>query len=276
MVLSTVAFSAMHAMIVAITRDLHPFQVAFFRNVFAILMFTPLFWQSGLSFLRTDRIWMHVLRASLNVVAMLMFFTGLAMTPIARVTALSFTAPLFMALLSVIIFRERMVSARWIALIAGFAGTMIVMRPDVAAWDVGALLVLASALIWAFTMVTIKALSRTDSSITITGYMAILLTLLSFGPALWVWTWPTQEQFLWLAVIGATGTLAQLSLAEALKRADATAVMPFDFLKLVWASLLGFMIFDQVPALPTWIGGAVIFGAGLLVIYHESGRQRRQ
>ncbi|MEM7775766.1 MAG: DMT family transporter [Pseudomonadota bacterium] len=269
MVASTVCFSTMHAAISFISSELHPFQIAFFRNFFGLLIFLPVVFRSGLGFLRTDRLGMHILRALLNVGAMLAFFSALAMTPIARVTALAFTAPLFMAILSVMFLNERLDATRIGATVLGFLGTAIVLRLDLVAIDIGAILVIGSAATWAVTMIVIKKLARTESSLTITGYMSILLSVLSFVPALLTWTWPSAFAWVMLVFIGVSGTIAQLALAESLKQADATAVMPFDFLKLVWAALLGYMLFAQAPDGSTWIGGALIFGAGIFVLYKE-------
>lgn len=269
MVLSTVCFSTMHAAISWATTDLHPFQVAFFRNLFGFCIFIPVFARSGLAVLHTNRLGLHALRSVLNVVAMLMFFSALAMTPIARVTALSFTAPLFMAVLSVVILRERIDPIRAFALLIGFGGALVIIRPGIIPLDVGALLTVASALIWAVTMLVIKRLSTTESSLTTTAYMVIWLSALSAIPALLVWSWPTWPVLLALAFIGIAGTFAQLLLAESLKQADGTVVMPFDFLKLVWASLLGVVLFGQIPDVLTWVGAVVIFAAGFLIIRSE-------
>lgn len=269
MIASTVCFSAMHAAISYLSSELHPFQIAFFRNFFGLLVFLPVVYRSGFGFLRTERFGMHMLRAILNVSAMLAFFTALSLTPIARVTALGFTAPLFMAVLSITFLGERLDWSRIAATLVGFLGTAIVLRIDLVAIDFGAMLVIVSAAIWAVTMIIIKKLGRTESSITITGYMSILLSLLSFGPALLFWTWPSGHAWGLLIVIGILGTLAQLLLAESLKQADATAVMPFDFLKLIWAAALGYLLFAQYPDVATWIGGAIIFASGIYVAYRE-------
>ena len=271
MVISTLCFSCMHALISFLSTELHPFQIAFCRNVFGLLIFMPVVMRSGVGFLRTERLSLHFLRSVMNVAAMLTFFTALSMTPIARVTALGFTAPLFMALLSVLILKERMDATRLLATVVGFLGTAIVLRIDQVSLDLGAVLVITSAAIWAMTMIVIKTLGKTESSLTITGYMVILLSLLSLGPAVAVWRWPEPLTWALLIAIGVLGTYAQLLLAESLKQADATAVMPFDFLKLVWASLLGYVLFAQAPGLSTWIGGAIIFAAGIFVAYRERG-----
>ncbi len=274
MTASTVAFSVMHAAIAYLSKDMHPFQVAFFRNLFGLLIFLPVVFRSGLGFLSTRRLPMHILRAALNVIAMLTFFTALSLTPIARVTALAFTAPLFMALLSVVFLRERLDATRILGTAVGFLGTAIVLRLDLVAVDLGAVLVVTSAAVWAVTMIVIKKLSITESSLTTTGYMSILLSLFSLPPAIYVWTWPSLPALALLVFLGITGTFGQLLLAESLKQADATAVMPFDFLKLVWASLLGFFLFQQAPGISTFVGGGLIFAASIFVAYRERRESR--
>ena len=119
-------------------------------------------------------------------------------------------------------------------------------------------------------MILIKFMTRTESSLTITGYMSILLSILSVGPALYVWRDPSLDAWMWMVFIGVIGTLAQLTLAESVKEADTGAVMPFDFLKLVWTALLGYYLFAEVPDMYTWIGAAIIFGSGSYIAYRES------
>jgi drug/metabolite transporter (DMT)-like permease len=274
MVISTVAFSSMHAAIVFVSKDLHPFQIAFFRNLFGLLIFIPVIRQSGLVLWRTDRVGMHILRSVLNVMAMLAFFTALTLTPLPRVTALSFTAPLFMALLAVLFLGERMYAFRWYALLLGFAGTLIILRPGVIPLEIGSLLVIGSAFIWSVTMVVIKKLSQTETSLTITGHMVLWLSLFSFIPALYVWQMPSVTGWLLLVFIGCCGTFAQLLLAEALKQADSTTVMPFDFLKLVWASLFGYFLFGQTSDAFVWIGAVLVFSAGMYVTWQERRRSK--
>lgn len=270
MVLASVCFSVMHALIRFLSSDLHPFQLAFFRNFFGVIVFLPVILRHGFGFLATQRLGMHVLRSALNICAMLSFFTAVSITPLARITALSFTSPIFMAVLAVLILGERVYMRRTLAIAGGFIGMLIVIRPGLAVVDTGSLLALFSAAVWAVAMIVIKMLSRTDSSLTITGYMTLLLSLFSFGPALMVWQHPTPEAWIWLVLMGVAGTFAQLMLAEAIKVADAGAVMPFDFLKMVWASLLGFWWFAEIPDAWTIVGAIVIFSSGTYLAYRES------
>jgi drug/metabolite transporter (DMT)-like permease len=269
MIASTLAFSAMHTAVRYLSAELPPIQIAFFRNFFGMIIFAPLVLRHGLGFLRTERFPMHLLRAGLNVLAMFAFFTALSLTPLARVNALAFSAPLFAAVLSVVLLGERFHVRRWSAIVVGFIGTMVILRPGIAAVDTGSLLVLLSAGLWGITMIVIRILGRTESSLTTTGYMNLLLSALSLGPALYVWEMPQGIAWFWLLVVGVTGTSAQLALAEALKVAETTVIMPFDFLKIVWAALFGFVLFAEVPGPFTFIGAAIIFTSTLYIAWRE-------
>ncbi len=275
MCVASVFFSAMHVLVRYVARDVPPLQIAFLRNIFGVIVFAPLLMSSGLAFLRTKRIGLHAVRGALNAVALLMFFTALSLTPVARVTALSFSAPLFTALLSVIFLGERFRIRRWAAIFVGFAGTLIILRPGMIPADTGSILVVGAALIWAVTMIVIKVLSRTESSFTITAYMNIFLSLFSLGPALWVWVAPPPEMWVWLVAIAVLGTIAQIALSQALKETEPTAVLPFDFLKLVWATLLGMWVFGELPDIITWIGALVVFASGFFIAYREHQERRR-
>ncbi len=270
MIASTVAFAGMHALIRYVSDDVHPFQIAFFRSFFGLVVFAPWIVRSGLGVFATQRLPLHVLRSAMNVVAMFMFFTSLSLSPLARVTALGFTAPIFAALMSVILLKERFRFRRWAALICGFAGTLVILRPGVLVIDLGSVLVLGSALIWGLTLIVIKMLGRTESSVTITAYMNLLLTVFAFVPTLFVWTTPSLEVWFWLLVIGISGTLAQVAIAEALRQADASTVMPFDFLKLIWAAFLGYFMFAETVDAFTWAGAAIVVGSTIYLAYREA------
>lgn len=271
---STVAFSIMHGLVRFVSDVLPPFQIAFFRNILGLLFVLPLLVRSRFAMLRTQRIGLHALRGAVNVGAMLMFFTALSMSPLAKVTALSFTAPIFLAVLAVVFLGERIRIYRWLAILVGFGGTLIILRPGFVAIDTGALLVTGAAALWAVAMVIIKVLSRTEATVTIVAYMGIFLGIFSIFPALWVWEPFGPVTFGWMVLIGLTGTIAQMTLSQALKETDPTALMPFDFLKLIWTALIGAWFFAELPDIYTWIGAAVIFASGLFIGIREKRAER--
>jgi len=208
MLLSTVLFATMHATVRHLSADIHPFEIAFFRNFFGLILLAPLMLRNGGALFHTRHLNWHLLRAGINLIAMLVFFYALSITPLATAQALGFTAPLFTTVLAVLILREQVRFRRWAAVVIGFIGVLIILRPGVQEVDLGSLLVLASAFIWATTMIIIKRLSNTDSPLTITAYVTLFLTILSLPPALWFWSWPQGEQWLWLGFAGVAGTMS--------------------------------------------------------------------
>lgn len=270
MLLSTLMFACMHAAIRQTTQQLPAVEVAFFRNVFGLVVIIPLLLRYGLGVFRTQRIGLHGLRALINAISMMTFFAGLSLTPIARATALSFTAPLFTALLSVLFLGEVIRWRRLTAILCGFIGALIILRPGLQGFDTGATLVIASSLLWSVAMIDIKLLARTETSLTITAYVTVLLIPLTLIPAVMVWQTPPVQTWGWLVFIGVIGTLGQIAVTEALKLADTTMLMPFDFLKLVWATALGILLFSELPDLLTWAGAAIVFGSSLYIAWRET------
>jgi len=200
---------------------------------------------------------------------MLAFFYSLSITPLAEVTALVFTAPIFATILAMLVFGERAGVLRWGAIVVGFLGAMVVVRPGFQEIGQGQILALFAAVVWGVCMVLIKSLGRTETSLTITVYMSLVMAPLSLIPALWVWQWPTVEQFAWLAMIGILGGIGQMAMAEALKVGETHVVMPIDFTRLIWISVIAYLAFAEVPGLYTWIGGAMIFAATAFIAWRE-------
>ena len=274
MLASTVFFAVMHACVRYISAEIHPFEVTFFRNLFGLLVLAPWFAIQGLEPLRTRRIGLHLARAGSNVVAMLMFFMALSLTPMVQVQALAFTAPLFTTVLAAFLLKETVRLRRWIAALVGFIGAMIIIRPGLEPVDTGSLLVLGSAMVWAFTMIIIKQLSRTDSAITITAYMVILMTPMSLAVAVFFWTWPTPIQLGWLAACGITGTLAQFLMAQAFRSADTSVVLPLDFMKVVWGAIIAWFWFSETVDLWTWVGAVIIFSGATYIAIRERSLEK--
>ena len=269
MCVSTVAFAVMHLAVRIASEELHPFQIAFFRNLFGLGFLVPVIIGSGWRQMQTKRIGLHAIRAVINIAAMLMFFTALSISPLAKVTALAFTAPIFAAVLSVLVLREVFRLRRWAAIAVSFVGMLVIIRPGYVEMDLGALLVIGSAMLWAVVMTIVKFLSRTESSVAIVAWMGIFLSVFSLPPALYVWQAPTVWAWTWLVFIGFAGSIAQVTLSQALKETDQTAVMPFDFLRLIWAALLAFWFLGEIPDEWTFVGAAVIFSASLYIAQRE-------
>jgi drug/metabolite transporter (DMT)-like permease len=270
MVLGTMMFAGMHTAIRYTTQQMPAAEVAFFRNLFGLVVIVPLLVRHGPGVFYTQKLGLHVLRSVLNVFSMLAFFLGLSLTPIARATALSFTAPLFTALLSALLLGEVFRWRRWTAIVCGFLGTLVILRPGFQALDLGALLIIGSSLLWGLAIIDIKILGRTESTLTITAYVTVLMIPMTLVPAIVVWQTPPLELWVWLVFIGVIGTLGQIVVTDALKLADMTVLMPLDFLKLVWATILGIVLFAEVPDTFTWIGAAIVFGSSFYIAWRET------
>jgi drug/metabolite transporter (DMT)-like permease len=276
MVLGTVMFAAMHTAIRYTTQRMPPAEVAFFRNVFGLVVILPLLVRHGPGLFYTRKLGLHVLRSVLNVFSMLAFFVGLSLTPLARATALSFTAPLFTAMLSALLLGEVFRWRRWTAIVCGFVGTLLILRPGLQAFDLGSALVVGSSLLWGLAIIDIKVLGRTESTLTITAYVTVLLIPMTLLPAVLVWQTPPAALWGWLAFIGVIGTLGQIAVTDALKLADMTVLMPLDFLKLVWATFFGIVLFGEIPDLLTWVGAAVVFSSSFYIAWRESKVRREK
>ena len=271
MLVAALSAVAMNVCVRLVSDDVHVLEIAFFRTLFGFLVLAPWLIGPGIRALRTAKFRLHGARAGLNIVAMYLYFWGLTLVPLAEVSALAFTSPLFASVLAVLVLRERITRARVLGLAIGFAGAMVVLRPGFGSVGAGGLIVLASCSIWACALMVIKVLARTESSLTIALYAALLQIPLAAGPAMFVWRWPSLDQLAVLAAIGALGGLAHLTLAQAFRETDATVVLPADFTKLIWASLAGLLVFSEIPDLWTLAGGALICGA----VFHLAARGGR-
>ena len=269
MVLATMAMIVQHSMVKQLAGELSILEIVFFRTVAALLFFMPWMLRSGFAIFQTDKIGLHLLRAFFQTCSAFAFFLGLAIVPLATVTALHFTTPLFAVLIGIIALGERVSARRWTAIAAGFIGTLIILRPDGGSLGYGELLVLGSAVAWAAAIIVIKILGRTDSSITITAYMYLLMTPITLIAAVFDWRWPTGQQYLWLLGIGLTGALGHVFTAEALKRAPTHVVTPLDFFRLVWATLIGLLLFDEAADFYVWGGGAIVIASVSYIVLRE-------
>ncbi len=273
MVISTFGFAGSHSLIRFVAHEVHPFETAFFRSLIGLLLMSPWIMQGGFAALRTARFPAHLFRAVLNAGFMLSYFLGLSLAPLAKVTALSFLGPVVATAMAIVLLRERLDPVRLAGLVLGVAGAVAIVRPGAVPFGLGTGLVLLATLFWAAVMTTIKSLARTETSLTIAAWMALLLIPISLAFALPVWVWPSGRTLMFLVAIGALATLGQLALGQAFRHADASLLYPVDFLRLVWASGFGVLVLGEFPDLWVWIGGAAIsLAAGILAF--GGGRRR--
>jgi drug/metabolite transporter (DMT)-like permease len=271
MVGSVIFLVSMNACVRVVTSDMgmHPFQAAFFRVSLGLVFFLPVLAYYRFEPLRTKHFGMQALRGGLNAGAMLLYFFGIAVTPLAKVIAITFTAPLFATIMGVLILHEVIRARRVTALILGFIGGFIILRPGIIETEIGSIAIFISSALWGLTMVVMKVLGRTESSFTTTAYVTIFLTPFTLIAALPFWESPSADMWPWLLAIGILGTIGQVCLAQAFREADMTIILPIDFTKLIWAAALGFMLFGEIPDIWTWVGGAVIFASTTYIAFRE-------
>ena len=276
MLFSSACFAVVSGAIRHLSGSIHPFELAFFRTFFLLVFMLPWLLRRGPSVLYTRRWGAQTVRCTAATVAMMLWFSALAMMPIANVTALTFTSPLFSVIGAALILREQVGIRRWMAVAVGFAGTLIILRPGAVALEAGSLFALASAVFMSVSALSVKSLARTDPPGTIVLVMALLTTPLSLIPALFVWTWPPLEAWPWLALTGLGATGIQMGLAKAMSAADITAILPFDFSRLIFVALVGFAVFGEVLDLWTGIGALVIFVSTFYTARREARLARQR
>lgn len=277
MVLSTGIFAAGNVLIRHATTEIHPFEVVFFRNLFSLLFMLPLLLAVGISQLRTDRLSLYGVRACTTLGAMLTWFYGVSVLPLPDATALSFTTPLFATIGAALVLKEVVRLRRWTAIAIGFVGVLIILRPGAGTLSADALVVLASCVFSAATMIQIRTLARSEGVTAMVTYMALFLTPLSLVPALAVWTWPSWGMVGWLALLGGVLTLGHLTLTRAFHMAEASALAPYDYVKLPLTAVLAYALYGEVMDVWGWAGAAVIAGSTLYIANRETAvaRSRR-
>lgn len=270
-----ILFSLLNVVMRSVTLDLHPFVVAFWRYLFGTLALLPLILRSGLLTLRVTRPLNHLIRSLIHSGALGLWFFALPLIPIAETTALGFTTPLFITIGAALFLGEKVGIRRAAAVAVGFLGMLIILRPGVTEMSLGSILMLASAPLFAITSLMAKFVARSDSITAIVTWQSLLISLFLLPLALMEWSLPTGMQFLWLVIGGILGTAGHLALSQSYKVADITAVQPIGFLTLVWATLLGYLMFSDEPDLWTWVGAAVIFAANTYISHRELVRRGR-
>ena len=261
MVVASALLSGQHGIVRHLASDLHPFEIVFFRNLFGFAIFVPWLIKVRADALRTQRFGTHALRAVLNGCSLMAYFMALSLIPLANATALFLSVPLFVTLGAILFLGESVGLPRWIALAVGMSGALVIIRPGFVDVGTGSVLVIVGATFAASTRLLAKSLSRTDSSATIVAYVTLLMTPLTLIPAAFVWRWPDFAEIPWLFAVGVLGSLGQLSFVKAYSLVDISFAEPMAFTRLVWAVIIGFLAFSEIPDIWTWLGGAMIVAA---------------
>ncbi len=275
-VFAGVLFSSMNAMIRHVSSELHPLEIVFFRSLFGFAAMMPWLSRQGLGVLRTRRPGLIGLRTLLGFVSMATWFSALAIVPLGNAVALGFTAPLFAAVAAVIVLHEVIRARRITALVVGFGGMLIILRPGVQSIGTGEVMVVVSALTMALSVITMKVLTRTEQVGSLVVYQTMLTTPIALIPALFVWTWPSAEMWMWVVLIGVVASTAHMAFTRAFSLADTMYLMPFDYLRLPQVAFLGWALFGEPTDLYTWAGAAVIATSSVYVAHREAKMRARR
>ena len=270
MIISGFSFVIMHSAAKYLSEQIHIFEISFLRCALVIVVLAPIIFKKGKSIFITEQPKFQIYRIITNSIAMLCFFYGLTLTTLSQVTALNLTVPIFTTLLAFLFLKEKLRKHRLFALFIGFLGTIIVLRPDISI-NIGGILILISALIWSVSLIFIKRLTETDSSVTISLYAGVGMIPATFVAAYPYLIMPNLYQFSIIFFIAITGTIAQTLLNSAFKRGELAILLPLDYLKLIWSVLIGYTIFVESTPYTLWIGGFLIVGASSYIAWKERG-----
>ncbi|HEY3519873.1 MAG TPA: DMT family transporter [Rhodanobacteraceae bacterium] len=274
MVGSACCFGAMAIMIRLASAQLHPFEIAFFRNVFGLLFTLPLIARAGPGLLRTRRLPMYFLRCVMGVISMLAAFWAIVNMPMAKAIALSYSTPLFVTIGAIFVLGEVVRARRWSAVIAGFIGVLLIVRPGLHGYSPAALVALLAAVMSACVSISLKFLSRTEAPDTIVIWTTLLWVPLSLPAALLFWHWPHGETWLFVIAAGLFGTSGHMCWMRALKIGDVSLLAPISFVQMPIVAVLAYFLFGEKLDRWTVLGAAVIFAANIYITHREARLSR--
>jgi len=277
MLASCFGFSLMVSLVKAASQEINSFEITFFRCFFGLLCLAPFIWARGWQSIATRRLGMHAWRGVLGVTAMVCAYFGVQQLPLATYTAISFSKPLFAIVLAVLILGEKVGWRRWTATLVGFSGILFMTRPGSETFDLNSLFPMGDALSVAILITVLKRMPESETPLVMLFYFGIFASLLSLGPAIWVWRWPDPMHWTLLISIGALGALSQFWWIKAFRAGEASAVAPFDYSRIIFTGLLGLIVFSEFPDRWTMCGAALVVGSTIYIARREArlARQNR-
>lgn len=273
---STLFFAVMTVAIRLASETLHTFEVAFFRNFFGVIAALPLLARHGPGLLRTAELPRYFIRCLVGIGSMFCGFWAIGHLPLAQAVSLSYSTPLFVTIAAVWWLGEQVRARRWAAVIVGFIGVLVIVRPGTEGFTAGSLVAIAAAVLSGIVSIQIKQLSRTEPADRIVLWTTLLWVPLSLGPALFVWEWPQGITWLWIAAAGLLGTSGHMLWTRALKLGDVSALTPISFMQLPVVALFGFLLFDEAVDRWTAIGALIILGSNAYIAHREAQLARRR
>ena len=255
---------------------IHAFEIAWFRSSFGFVTMAAIVLATEHAFPRTAALRSLGASSLFHLAAMLSFFYGLTLVPLADSAALTFTAPLFGTLAAAFFLGEKVHARRWVAIVIGFLGVIVVVRPGVVPFTLGPGLVLFSTVAFAGVTVLVKRMAASERTMTVVFYQSLFMTFLTLPTAAYVWVTPGGVQLALLVTIGVLSTFGWLCFTRAFALADASAILPLEFTRLPFVAVLGYFLFAEVPDAWVWIGAAIIFGSSLSIAHRENAAAKKR
>jgi drug/metabolite transporter (DMT)-like permease len=250
--------------------ELNVFEVMELRSIVGFCLLLPIvFFNGGLAVVMTKRLGAHVARNLVHYVSQLSWFFALTLIPIAQVVAIEFTMPIWTAILAATLLGERMTVWKVAAILLGIVGVLVIVRPATGAVNPGQLIALGAAVGFGISIVLVKFLTRTESTLAIIFWMLVIQSVTGFVPTMLVWNWPTPHAWGWILVIAFCGTSAHFCMARAMLYADATIVVPMDFLRVPLTAAVGWLVYSERLDLFTVLGATLILLGNLLNLKPE-------
>lgn len=247
------------------SKELNVFQIMEMRSLIGLAMLYPLIRSSGgIRAMRTSRIWQHLGRNTAHYAGQFAWLMALSMIPLAQLIAIEFTTPAWTAVMAVAFLGERLNIWRMLTIALGIIGVIIIVRPGIGTIEIGQLIVLGAAFTFGISFTMVKSLTRTESVVKIIFWMLVIQSGIGLLPALHAWQWPSLHVMPWVIIIAFTGTFSHFCMAKALLYADATVVIPMDFLRVPLTAIVGWLVYSERIDIYTAIGAALILSGNLL------------
>ena len=262
----------MESLIRSAQYDSNVYTIGFLRFLFGLLVIFPYIIKKKFVPYKTKNFKFYFIRGIFNLPMMILGFGALVYVPFEQFKALHFLSPIIVVLLSFIIFREKIFMYRILALVIGFIGMIIIVRPGIVDFNIGTIMILISLTFWSLIIIVSKFVSKDDSPITMVTYQYTLMTIFALPLAIYFWQMPSLQSLIFVFIGAISGTILHLSLALSYKYAELSVTQPVWFSGLIFGSVFGFFVFNETPDAWTWIGGIVVFSSVLLITYNERNK----
>ena len=262
----------MESLIRSAQYDSNVYTIGFLRFLFGLIIIFPYLIKKKFIPYKTKNFKFYFIRGLFNLPMMILGFGALIYVPFEQFKALHFLSPIIVVLLSFIIFREKVYMYRILALVIGFIGMLIIVRPGIVDFNIGTIMILISLTFWSLIIIVSKFVSKDDSPITMVTYQYTLMTIFALPLAIYFWQMPSLQSLIFVFIGAISGTILHLSLALSYKYAELSVTQPVWFSGLIFGSAFGFFVFNETPDVWTWIGGIVVFSSVLLITYNERSK----